>query len=110
MRPSVSVLSELLCKAKLKSTGQAIASATFTTKEVKDGTTRKVLADGFSIGNETYDRDSRLYIRCPTPSMRRSVERFLRSKGVTTVDESYSPGSSTLEVGVVYFKGSRWDD
>lgn len=108
MRPSTTALSEMLCKAKIKATGEYIAKATFTAKEVKNGSTKKVLAEGFSISNETYGRDSRLYIHCGTPSMRLSVESFLRSKGVTTVDPSYWPGSSTVEVGVTYFKGDRW--
>lgn len=108
MRPSTTTLSEMLCKAKIKATGEYIAKTTFTAKDVKDGSAKKALLEGFSISNETYGRDSRLYIHCPTQALRHSVESYLRREGVTTVNAGYWPGSATLEVGVTYFKGTRW--
>jgi len=108
MRPSTTKLSEILCNTKLKSSGLPVASKTFTAKELKDGL-RGLLHEGFSISDETYGRDSRLYIRCPSHSIRRALEARLRSKGVTTVNESYWPSSNTVEVGVTFFKGWHYD-
>lgn len=110
MRPSTTAISKILNGLTVKASGQKIASTTFTAKDVGSGKATKLLAEGFSICDETYDRDSHLYIHCPTQSMRRTLERILRSKGVTTVNYDYSPASSTLDVGVTYFKGWHWDD
>ena len=108
MRPSTTKVSEILCKSKLKSSGLPIALAPFTSRDVSKGSVR--LHEGFQIGDETYGRDSRLYIRCPDHRTRRALEARLRSAGVTTVNAEYWPGSSVVDVGVTYFKGWHHDE
>jgi hypothetical protein len=65
---------------------------------------------GFGMGNETYGKDSKLYLRCPNKETRRKLEDFLRINDVTTVERRYWPESSIVEVGVTYFKGRHWDE
>ena len=108
MRPSTTKLSEILCSTKLKSTGLTVATKTFTAKDLK-GEMKGFLHEGFSIYDETYGRDSRLYINCPSQSIRRSLEAHLRSKGVTTVNSGYWPSSNVVDVGVTFFKGWHYD-
>jgi hypothetical protein len=101
MRPSTSTLSEMLVAF-----GAAVRP--FTAKQT--GMSKDVMSKGFSIGNETYGKDSRLYIGCPDVPTRRKLESFLELKGVTTVDRGYWQGSAITEVGVTYFKGYHWDE
>ena len=58
------------------------------------------------IGDETYGKDSRIYI--DTKGKRGELERFLRGQGFM-VNQNYSKGSDYTEVGVTYFKGYHWD-
>ena len=62
------------------------------------------------IGDETYGRDSRIYIyNSCYPFVRKHLEDYLSDKGFT-VNRKYSPGSdSVVEVGVTYFKGVNWN-
>lgn len=59
------------------------------------------------IGDETYGRDSRIYV--DTKGKRGELERFLRGLGFT-VNTNYSKGSDFTEVCVSYFKGRHWDE
>jgi len=59
------------------------------------------------IGNETYGKDSRIYI--DTKGKRGELERFLRGLGFT-VNQHYSKGSDYTEVAVSYFKGYHWNE
>ncbi len=60
------------------------------------------------ITSEVYGKDARLYFWTGTPEKRAELERFLARTGVA-FNPSYFPGSSTVEVGVRYFKGRHWD-
>jgi hypothetical protein len=61
-----------------------------------------------SVGNETYGRDSRIYITCESIQHRAQLESVLSREGFK-VHTSYWPGSAIVEVSVSYFKGDRWD-
>lgn len=62
-----------------------------------------------SHDDETYGRESMIYLDWPDYETRREWEDVLRSNGFR-VHEDYSPGSGTSEVQVSYFKGTRWDE
>jgi hypothetical protein len=62
-----------------------------------------------NISNETYGRDSRIYIRCETFADRKSLENKLERLGYK-IDPNYSPSDNRLEVQVSYFKGWHWDE
>lgn len=62
-----------------------------------------------SISNETYGRDSRIYVYLKDATERRTLERFLKNEGFK-VHADYWPGSATTEVSVSYFRGSNWDE
>ena len=59
------------------------------------------------IGNETYGKDSRIYV--DTKGKRGELERFLHGLGFT-VNTNYSKGSDYTEVAVSYFKGYHWNE
>ena len=59
------------------------------------------------IGDETYGRDSRIYV--DTKGKRGELERFLRGLGFS-VNTNYSKGSDYTEVAVSYFKGYHWNE
>ena len=59
------------------------------------------------IGDETYGRDSRIYV--DTKGKRGELERFLRGLGFS-VHTNYSKGSDYTEVAVSYFKGYHWNE
>lgn len=61
-----------------------------------------------AISNETYGRDSRIYIYTPDKKTRRVLECKLERDGYT-VNCGYNLKGSTIEVGVSYFQGTRWD-
>jgi len=92
------------------------ATATFGAKQVqraaREAGYRLPMADGFSLGDETYGSKSMLYIACPTIACRRRLEQFLEARGVkiATGDEEYHPGSGIVEVQVSYFQGVNWDE
>ena len=107
MRPSTTKLSKMLVEF-------GAATAPFSARVV---TKRDApMAEGVSLSDETYGRDSRLYIGCPDQGIRRRLEAFLAVKGVTSMKTTYSPGSGfshdgvIVEVGVTYFKGWHWDE
>jgi poly-D-alanine transfer protein DltD len=58
------------------------------------------------INDETYGKDSRIYISAGPK--RRQLESFLKNKGFK-VHTDYYPGSDIVEVSVSYFKGNQWD-
>ena len=61
------------------------------------------------VSNETYGRDSRIYITADTKPARYKLERVLIKNGFE-VEREYFPGSSIVDVGVSYFKGWHWDE
>jgi rhodanese-related sulfurtransferase len=61
------------------------------------------------ISDETYGRDSRIYVHCDTAQERKQLERFLKNEGFR-VHTDYWPGSATAEVSVSYFRGTNWDE
>ena len=102
MRPSTTKLSQALVDF-------GAATKTFTATAVRKN--KAPMAKGFGMSNETYGRDSKIYIDCPDVETRKELENYLWIyHDVTTVEKRYSPGSSTMEVGVTYFKGSNWDE
>lgn len=100
-RPSVKALSRLLVEF-------GAATKPFTARAVKK--LRAPMAAGFGLGDETFGRDSRIYIRCQTHADRLRLEAFLQSKGLTTVDTEYWAASRNASVGVAFFKGWHWDE
>ena len=100
-RPSTPVLSGYLFEF-------GAATAPFTARDVKKH--RAPMAEGFGLSDETFGRDSRIYIHCQTHEKRHQLEAFLQSKGVTTVNTEYWTASRIVSVGVTYFKGWHWDE
>ena len=101
MRPSVKQLSQMLVEMQ-------IATKPFTAAQVKNGTANQCLSLGFGIFDETYGNNSHVYIRCLSSDVRDAIERYLISRGVTSVNTAYWQGGPVLDVGVGYIKGSRW--
>ncbi len=100
-RPSVGALSRLLVEF-------GAATNPFTARAVKKH--RAPMAEGFGLSDETYGKDSRIYIHCQTHADRHRLEAFLQSKGLTTVNTEYWTASRIADVGVTYFKGWHWDE
>jgi hypothetical protein len=65
--------------------------------------------DHNKIGNETYGKDSRIYIVCKDKKERNRIEGVLNRKG-HTIHFDYWPESSRCAVRVTYFKGWHWDE
>jgi len=63
--------------------------------------------DHDKISNETYGRDSRIYIEFESNKSRLEVERKLKSKG--HVIKAYGMGN-VCEVRVSFFRGWHWDE
>lgn len=61
------------------------------------------------VSNETYGRNSCIYLYHGDKGTRRDLERLLEARG-HRVDRGYYLGSGTLEVEVTYFKGFHWDE
>lgn len=61
------------------------------------------------IGNETYGKESYIYIYSGNIDKRNSIERELEKRGHKVIRD-YSKGTSKLEVRVSYFKGDNWDE
>ena len=92
------------------------ATSTFGAKQVMKADTeygpdayRLPMARGYSLCDETYGRDSRLYTLCPNVDTRRRLERFLEARGVK-VNRGYDLTNPTVDVSVSYFKGHNWDE
>ena len=61
------------------------------------------------IGNETYGKESCIYIRCESVALRRSLEYKLERLGYK-VNTGYDYDNSRTEVQVSYFKGRNWNE
>jgi len=90
----------------LKEFGAAVQD--FTARALK-GSTKALMAEGYGIGNETYGRDSMVYVYTPDNATRKRLERFLAARGFK-VCRDYWPGSGVAEVQVSYFKGHHWNE
>lgn len=73
-----------------------------------DGVTQKGLNHP-RISDETYGSKSMIYINWGSPAERKQMEPKLRDAGFPG-NKKYSPGSSTSEVQVAWFKGWHWDE
>lgn len=68
------------------------------------------------INNETYGRDSRVYVICEDVAQRESLERALEREGGFSIGYDYMPAGygrpkgKVVEVGVSYFKGWHHDE
>ncbi len=70
-------------------------------------TTKGLNATGLS--NETYGRDSMIYVSANSEWQRIKLEEFLIKRGFK-VHTNYHPGGTRAEVQVSYFKGWHWDE
>lgn len=70
-------------------------------------TAKKLAAPG--LCNETYGRDSMVYVSSKDVAQRAELERFLTQRGFK-VHAKYWPGSARSEVQVSYFKGWHHDE
>ena len=70
---------------------------------------KHLFTDGYSMGDETYGKDSRVYLGTPSKERRAALESALERKGVA-LNRSYGSGGSTLEIRVTYFKGFHWNE
>ena len=61
------------------------------------------------IGDETYGKESYIYIYCEKVEDRRPLERELEKRG-HKVKEDYGKDSAKIEVRVSYFKGDNWNE
>lgn len=61
------------------------------------------------IGDETYGRQSFIYIGSDNVASRKALEDHLTNEGFK-VSRKYWPGSSVSEVQVSYFKGRHWNE
>lgn len=68
----------------------------------KDGLKHKQVSD------ETYGKDSRIYISFSSIEEREKMENELEIQGFP-VNRAYCKGYSIAEVQVSYFKGHNWD-
>jgi hypothetical protein len=73
----------------------------FTARQLNAGTAPKGVSD------ETYGRDSYIYVSCGTPERRAELERKLSSEGLR-FSPDYYPGSGVAEIAVTYFRGHHW--
>lgn len=98
MKPSTTKLGKFLHELK-------VVDKPFTAGDLKKGTGPS------NVSNETYGKDSRIYVTLTSNTERRRIERLLRRKyDVTTVHTDYWSGGPILEVSVTYFKGARhWE-
>lgn len=60
------------------------------------------------IGDETYGRNSCIYIHTAGQHTRMKLEAKLAEMG-HKVNRDYWPGSGTLEISVTYFRGKQWN-
>jgi len=61
------------------------------------------------ICNETYGRDSRVYVHCGTVERRKEIEFSLRVSGFKP-NKHYDRKNPTTEVAVSYFRGHHWNE
>lgn len=64
------------------------------------------------ISNETYGKDSMVYIRFENMDIRRAFESFIKNSREFSfkVFTNYSPQKSITEIQVSYFKGNKWNE
>jgi hypothetical protein len=62
--------------------------------------------DAEGISNETYGKDSRIYIN--SQGRRAELENFLAKNGFK-VHRSYNPGGIRVEISVTYFRGREYN-
>ena len=79
-----------------------IVDAPFTTRDLRAGRVKGVC-------DETYGRDSRLYVRVADMAERHRVEAAITRAG-GRVHRNYSPGKPVVETQVSYFKGWHWNE
>lgn len=65
-----------------------------------------------AISNETYGKQSMIYIHFENLVIRKAFEQFIKHSKTFSfkVFESYSPNNSTTEIQVSYFKGNKWNE
>ena len=61
------------------------------------------------ISDETYGKESYIYVHTDSPDERRELENFLVDNGFK-ISKKYNPEGSTAEVRVAYFKGWHQDE
>ena len=61
------------------------------------------------ISDETYGKESYIYIYAQNIESRISLERVLEKRG-HKIGRDYGKGGSKLEVRVSYFKGRNWNE
>jgi hypothetical protein len=59
------------------------------------------------VGNETYGRQSMIYVDAGDEKTRWSLEWFLKDHGFKT-NTAFMPKGKTVEVQVSYFRGFGW--
>jgi len=95
MRPSTTKIGKWLHEA-------GYVDKPFTTRDLKRGVR--------GVTDETFGRDSRLFLHfAKSPEERAKLVRFLERKGVTTIDHGSNYGNR-VDVGVTYFRGWHWDE
>jgi hypothetical protein len=60
------------------------------------------------VGNETYGRESYIYVAAGDTATRAKLDRFLMTEGFK-VNPNYARGSGSTEVRVSYFRGDNWN-
>lgn len=61
------------------------------------------------ISNETYGRDSHIYVQVPESETRRKIEDELTRRG-HKVCHNYHPTGRSIDVRVSYFRGRGWNE
>lgn len=61
------------------------------------------------IDNETYGRDSRVYVNAGNAAVKNQLLTGLERMG-HNVNRNYGTNGTTVEVGVTYFKGVNWNE
>lgn len=61
------------------------------------------------VSDETYGRNSCIYLYHGESTTRRDLEKLLEARG-HRVDREYYAGSGTLEIEVSFFKGHHWNE
>ena len=77
----------------------------FTPRDLRKGTAPK------NVSDETYGRDSELYVYTASPERRAELIRRCHREGIN-VNPGWNSGpkSTSVNIGVTYFKGWHWDE
>ena len=78
-------------------------------EEINSVRFKGVELDSKLISNETYGKNSFIYVRSESREDRTKIERELEKRG-HKVERDYWRESSTTSVQVSYFKGWHWDE